>query len=86
MDDDLPPEFYDCVDRIIGVANELVPEHGVSRVSAIMMFAAARFNAHCARALDPDADENRDRIVEYFTDQYAKMFRDNFARLRAIPD
>ena len=86
MDSDLPPQFYDCVDQFIALANEMVPEHGIARVSAVIMFASARFNAHCARELDPDVQSNADDAVSYFADQYAKMFRDNLGRLRVIQE
>jgi hypothetical protein len=82
MHEPLPPEFYDSVDQFVALANELVPGHGLARVSAIIMFAAARFNAHCARELDPEIDANIDGATTYFTDQYSKMLRDNLTRLR----
>lgn len=84
MDQELPPQFYDCVDRFVSLANEMVAEHGLERVSAVIMFAAARFNAHCALELDPDIDSTTDDAVGYFVDQYAKLFRDNLARLPII--
>ena len=84
MNEDLPPGFYDCVDRFIHLANDMVPEHGVSRVSAMILFAAARFNAHCARELDPDVDENIDEALSDFSEQYSKMLRDNLDRLQTV--
>ena len=74
---DVPPEFYDLVDRFIGLANELTSDHNTSRVSAVIMFAAARFNAHCMLALDPDARANREAAVAYFVEQYRSMLEDN---------
>jgi uncharacterized protein DUF3144 len=77
MADDVPPEFYDLVDRFIGLANELTHENATSRVSAVIMFAAARYNAHCLLALDPDALDNREAAVSYFVDQYRSMPEEN---------
>jgi hypothetical protein len=74
---DVPLEFYDLVDRFIGVANELTRDHDTSRVSAVIMFAAARYNAHCMLALDPDAGANREAAVAYFVEQYRSMLEDN---------
>lgn len=80
---DVPPEFYGLVDRFIDLANELTREHGTSRVSAVIMFAAARYNAHCMLALDPDARENREAAVAYFVNQYGSMLEHNMDWLMA---
>jgi hypothetical protein len=77
VDDDVPPEFYDLVDRFFDLANELTHDHATSRVSAVIMFAAARYNAHCLLSLDPDALDNREAAVSYFVGQYRSMLEDN---------
>jgi hypothetical protein len=74
--DDVPPEFYDMVDRFIDLANELRRDYPTSRVSAVIMF-AARHNAHCLLALDPDARDNREAAVSYFVEQYRPMLEQN---------
>ncbi len=84
MTSDTPPEFYDCVDRFVDLANTMVGEHGITRVSAVIMFAAARFNAHCAKEMDADVHSQTDAATHYFAEQYAKMFRDNLERLRKL--
>jgi hypothetical protein len=55
----VPKEFYDLVDRFIGLANEMTSTHAISRVSSVIIYAAARYNAHCMLALDRDAIQNR---------------------------
>lgn len=77
MPTDVPAEFYDCVDRLIHLANEMTKDQNVSRVSAVILFAAARFNAHCMLTSDPDAIENRDAAVEYFVKQYRSVLEEN---------
>lgn len=77
MAKEVPPEFYDLVDRFIDLANELTREHNTSLVSSVIMFAAARYNAHCMFALDPDALQNRAKAVDYFVNQYRMMIEDN---------
>jgi len=84
MSDDVPQEFYDLADQFVHLANALVPEHGISRVSSVIMFAASRFNAHCAHELDPDVDHNPDDAISYMVEQYRKMVTDNFIRLGQI--
>ena len=77
MAKDVPREFYDLVDRFIDLANDLTHDHNTSRVSAVIMFAAARYNAHCMLALDPNARQNREAAVSYFIEQYRSMLEDN---------
>lgn len=77
MADELPPEFYDLADRFIELANELTRIQGTQRISAVMLFAAARFNAHCLFAVDSEAVKNREQAVSYFVGQYRSMLEDN---------
>ncbi len=90
MANKVPPEFYDLVKRFIAVANEMTGDHNTSRVSAVIMFAAARYNAHCLLALDPDAHANRAAAVDYFVQQYQSMLEENIDWLtqsqRQAPD
>lgn len=69
-------EFFNVVDRFIHLANEMVPQHGVSRVSATLLFAASRFNAHNYYAADGDP-ANREAMIDYYCEQYRKMLMDN---------
>jgi hypothetical protein len=43
---EIPQEFYDIVDQFINLANDLGKEWPRSRVSATLMFAAARYNVY----------------------------------------
>jgi hypothetical protein len=79
-------EFYDLVDRFIGVANELTREHPTARVSAVILYAAARYNAHCLRTLDPEAAENRATAVDYFVEQYRAMLDENIETIEQSAD
>ena len=73
----VPKEFYDLVDRFIGLANEVTSTHATSRVSSVIMYAAARYNAHCMLALDPEAIQNRQAATDYFVAQYRSMLDEN---------
>jgi hypothetical protein len=81
---EVPQEFYDLVDRFIALANELTGDHNTSRVSAVIMFAAARYNAHCMLAQDKNACENRKAAVQYFVEQYRSMLEDNIDGLAQL--
>ena len=80
---EVPQSFFDAADWFIHLANELAREQGVSRVSAVIMFAAARFNAHAMFVLDPEARKNLDAAMEYFVGEYRKMLRDNVGEIGA---
>jgi hypothetical protein len=73
----VPKEFYHLVDRFIELANEVASTHATSRVSSVIMYAAARYNAHCMLALDPDAIQNRQAATDYFVAQYRSMLDEN---------
>lgn len=64
MTEKLPPEFFDLADRFIHLANELTHQHETARVSAVIMFAASRFNAHAVVATDAQARENREAALD----------------------
>lgn len=82
----VPQEFYDLVDRLIHLANELTRDNDTSRVSAVIMYAAARYNAHCMMTLDPKAARNRSAAVDYFVKQYRAMLDDNIDAFIAWTD
>ena len=77
MPEDVPQEFYDAVDRFIDLANELSGKESVSRISAVIMYAAARYNAHCMLTLDPDAAKDLNAAIDYFSSQYRSMLKEN---------
>jgi hypothetical protein len=83
-----PPEFYAAVDQVIRLANELTRRQTTARVSAVILYAAARYNAHCLIATDPDAARNRTAAIAYFVDQYKAMLEENvdeFLRAKDAP-
>ena len=71
--------IYAMADQFIDVANRLIGEGGqdLSRVSAAIRFAAARFNAHEAAHQADDLAADKDNAVGWFTYQYQKMFVEN---------
>lgn len=81
MSEDVPKEFYDAVDRFIDLANQLSRSENVSRISSVIMYAAARYNAHCMLTLDPDAAKNLVAATDYFEKQYRAMLEENLGQL-----
>src|SRR4030095_16518082 len=77
----VPQEFYDVVDKFINLANELGTTWPRSRVSATLMFAAARYNVYNWLNRDDDLEQTLDQAVMYYGDQYQEMFRANVQEL-----
>jgi hypothetical protein len=86
MDEEVPPQFFELVDQFINLANASVEQHGPARVSACILFAAARYNAFRLQSGDPDAEANREAAVSYFVNQYRQMLEDNIDGLREHRD
>ena len=74
-------EFFDMADQFLAVANRLTEDAPVSRISAAMMYATARFNAFLAQTQGLPPGEVDDDTVRYFRDEYEKMLRENLAQV-----
>jgi hypothetical protein len=73
-------QFWDLVDTLINTANAQCDHASRTKVSAAMLFSAARFNTFVAAAAARDAADlttRRDEIVDYLARQYTAMLRDN---------
>jgi hypothetical protein len=80
-------DFFKRTDAFIQVANKLCKEKenetgevSAGKVSASMLYAAARFNAFIVASSAKDkaeADRNKVEAIEYFTDQYRAMLLAN---------
>lgn len=83
-DNNVPQEFYDVVDKFINLANELGRTWPRSRVSATLMFAAARYNVYNWLNRDVDLDQTPEQALAYYREQYEEMFRDNVKELTPV--
>ena len=73
-------QFWQIVDTLIHAANAQCDEATRTKVSAGMLFAAARFNTFvvaAAAAGGADLASRRDDIVAWLASQYTAMLRDN---------
>ena len=69
-------DFFKRTDAFISTANELSKEFDLGKVSASMLYAAARYNAFIVASSAEDkaeADRNKPEAIEYFVDQYRAM-------------
>ena len=79
-------EFFEMADAFIELANQYGDQGAIGKVSAALLFAAARYNAFYVAAVeDISLDDERDVAMEYFTRQYQKMLNDNFEDYRNNP-
>jgi len=80
MPRDVDDKFHDRADAHIKLSNEQMALIGRGRVSASMLYAAARFNAWvsaCGFTSASDMADARGDTVEYFATEYRKMLEEN---------
>lgn len=81
MSDNTPsPEFFDRANALINVANDQCASTHPNEVSASTLYASARFNAFIVAATTGSAQamaSEKERALEYFTDQFRKMMEAN---------
>jgi hypothetical protein len=73
--------FQERCDEFIAVANQQHAETDVENVNAALLFSAARFNVFSTVRQFDDVEqlkEEKQKIVDYFTQRYADMMNQNF--------
>lgn len=81
-DSDVPQEFWDGVDEFIDLANALSRKWPTSRVSSVIMFAAARYNAFNFYALEANPDQTVEEATDFYCEQYRAMLLENMKALQ----
>jgi hypothetical protein len=88
MSETLRPEdqaFFDLVTRFVGLANTMNDERVErSRVSAALLFAAARYNAFTWMHRETMLEQTEAEATEFFAQHYQAMLRDNLAFLKLL--
>lgn len=79
--DNLDPAFFEAVNAHIELSNKQAGTHGLKRVSAATLFAAARFNAHAYLGFERDAGGSRTEFLDYMTDLYRRMLNEHLDSL-----
>lgn len=96
MSDNSPsPQFWERANALINLANDQCATAPPNEVSASTLYASARFNAFIVAGTTGSAATmalEKDRALEYFTDQFRKMmatnlddFIDNFDKYMTKP-
>lgn len=74
------PEFWNRANAVINLSNDQCDAVDPGEVGASTMFASARFNAFLVARSTGNAENmkaEKERALEYFTDQFRKMMEDN---------
>ena len=73
-------DFHEVADEFINLANQLSEDWATPFLSAVFMYAAARYNAHFFMQTDGRL-ENRQQALDYYSDQYRKMLTECMSEL-----
>lgn len=82
MPETIPQEFYDLVDEFIDQAKKMSKRWPESRVSATLLYAAARFNVFTWMHHHPGTDSQTEDWAKWYARQYKKMFLLNAAEMK----
>jgi hypothetical protein len=80
MSKEVDEKFYERADAHIHLSNEQMQDIGRGKVSASMLYAAARFNSWvsaCEFSSVREMAEERHKTIEYFTKEYREMLEEN---------
>ncbi|MEP6609358.1 MAG: DUF3144 domain-containing protein [Burkholderiaceae bacterium] len=81
---EIPEEFLDAADRFVSLANEISEQHSPDWVRAVLMYAAARYNAFNWLTSDERLDQSLDSAAQYFRNEYETMFRENIKEIEPV--
>jgi hypothetical protein len=82
MSNDTPPgpEFWARADEVIDIANKQSDDSTSGKVSASLLYAAARFSSFSLASSAKDVEEmkrNVEEAIQYFSGQFEKMLIEN---------
>ena len=83
LNSDIDPAFFETVNACIELANRQAKQHGLKRISAATLYAAARFNAHAYLGFERDARGSRAEFLDYMTDLYRRMLNEHLDTIGA---
>jgi hypothetical protein len=77
MNPETEKQFFDLSNSFVKLANEHASAISPAKVSAAMMYAAARFNTYALASAKPEIDEVE--ALKQLVTQYEDMCRENIA-------
>jgi hypothetical protein len=81
---EIPDEFLEAADKFISLANELGENASRDWVRAVLMYAAARYNAFTWVTRDEDPGQTLEQAAAYFRNEYETMFRENVKEIEPV--
>jgi len=81
---EIAEEFLDAADRFVTLANEMGEQYSPDWVRAVLMYAAARYNAFNWLTSDEHRDQSLDAAAAYFRNEYETMFRENLKEIEPV--
>jgi Protein of unknown function (DUF3144) len=81
---EIPEEFLEAADRFVTLANELGDGRSADWVRAVMMYAAARYNAFNWLTADERTHPTIEQAAVYFRNEYETMFVENVKELEPV--
>ena len=81
---EIPDEFLEAADKFVALANELGENVSPDWVRAVMMYAAARYNAFNWLTSEETAAQTVDEAAAYFRGEYETMFRENVKEMEPV--
>ena len=81
---EIPEEFQAATDRFIELANEIAGDASRDWVRAVLMFAAARYNAFTWITREDLPGQTLDQAAAYFRNEYETMLRENIHALTPV--
>lgn len=79
---DVPQEFWDAVNKFIDLANAMSRKCPTSRISSVIMYAAARYNAFNFYALEANPNQTAEQATDFYCEQYRAMLLESMEALR----
>lgn len=81
---EIPPEFLDAADRFVNLANEMSEDNPRDWVRAVLMYAAARYNAFAWITREANPHQTQEQAVAYFRNEYETMLRENLKEIGPV--
>jgi hypothetical protein len=81
---ELPDDFLEAADRFVTLANEMGERYSPDWVRAVLMYAAARYNAFNWLTSDEQREQSLDAAAAYFRNEYETMFRENLKEIEPV--
>ena len=81
---EVPPEFLDAADRFVALANDIAEDKSRDWVRAVLMYAAARYNAFAWITREDNPQQTQEQAVAYFRNEYETMLRENLKEIGPV--